>query len=47
MACNSLGATSIEYAMIASLISILVIGGVSATGTKLSGFFNQVSSNLK
>jgi pilus assembly protein Flp/PilA len=47
MACNCLGATAIEYALIASLISIVVVGGVTSIGTTLSGFFTQVSGNLK
>jgi Flp pilus assembly pilin Flp len=33
------GATAIEYAMIASLISILIVGGVSQIGIKLQFFF--------
>jgi len=33
------GATAIEYAMIASLISILIVGGVSQIGEKLQFFF--------
>jgi len=45
-ACES-GATSIEYALIASLLSIMIITGVTAVGTKLSTFFTSMSSNLK
>jgi pilus assembly protein Flp/PilA len=41
------GVTSIEYAMIASLISILIVTGVTSIGTQLKTFFTQVSSNLK
>jgi pilus assembly protein Flp/PilA len=41
------GATAIEYAMIASLISVVIVAGVSSIGTKLSTFFTQVSGNLK
>ena len=44
---NQCGATSIEYALIASLISIMVITGATSVGTKLSTFFTTVSSNLK
>jgi Flp pilus assembly pilin Flp len=33
------GATAIEYAMIASLISILIVGGISQIGEKLQFFF--------
>ena len=45
-ACES-GATSIEYALIASLLSIMIITGVTAVGTKLSTFFTSLSSNMK
>ncbi len=41
------GATAIEYAMIASLISIVIVAGVTSIGTQLSTFFTQVSGNLK
>ena len=41
------GATSIEYAMIASIISIVIVAGVTSIGTKLSTFFTSVSGNLK
>lgn len=44
---NQCGATAIEYALIASLISVMVITGTTAVGTKLSGFFTTVSSKLK
>jgi pilus assembly protein Flp/PilA len=47
MAANTCGATSIEYALIASLLSIMIITGVTAVGTKLSTFFTSMSSNLK
>ena len=32
-----------EYALIGALISILVVGGVTTIGTKLSGFFDSVT----
>ena len=41
------GATSIEYGLIAALIAIVIITGVSAIGTKLSTKFTTLSSNLK
>ena len=43
--CNS-GATSIEYGLIASLVALVIIAGVTNVGTKLTGTFNKVSSNL-
>jgi pilus assembly protein Flp/PilA len=47
MAANQLGATSIEYALIASLISVMIITGTTAVGSKLSTFFTLMSANLK
>jgi pilus assembly protein Flp/PilA len=44
---NESGATAIEYALIASLIAIAIIGGVSALGTRLSAEFSEVSASLK
>ncbi len=46
-AANECGATSIEYALIASLLSIMIITGVTAVGTKLSTFFTGLSTNMK
>jgi pilus assembly protein Flp/PilA len=40
------GATAIEYGLIASLIALVIIGAVSAVGNKLTGTFNEVTSNL-
>lgn len=40
------GATAIEYGLIAALISVAIIGGVSATGGGVSDTFNTISSNL-
>ena len=44
---NQCGATSIEYALIASLISVMIIAVATSVGTKLSTFFTTMSSNLK
>ncbi len=41
------GATAIEYGLIAALIAVVVIGAVSAVGTKLSGTFGTVSGSVK
>ena len=43
---NHSGATAIEYALIASLIAVVIIGGVTAVGTSLSSTFNTVSGKL-
>jgi pilus assembly protein Flp/PilA len=45
-ASNNSGATSIEYGLIASLVALVIIAGVTNVGTKLTGTFNKVSSNL-
>jgi pilus assembly protein Flp/PilA len=41
------GATAIEYAVIASLISIMIVAGVTSVGTSLKDFFNSVSGSVK
>lgn len=41
-ALDSRGATAIEYAIIASLISIVIVGGAASIGTSLKDFFNSV-----
>ena len=43
---DELGATAIEYGLIASLIGVAIIAGVQALGTNLSGTFAKVSGNL-
>ena len=40
------GATAIEYGLIAGLISVVIIGGVTAMGTKMSAKFNTISTTL-
>jgi pilus assembly protein Flp/PilA len=40
------GVTAIEYGLIASLISILIIAAVTTIGTKLSGAFNQIATSV-
>jgi pilus assembly protein Flp/PilA len=41
------GATAIEYGLIAALIAVVIITGVTAVGTKLSASIATVSGNLK
>jgi pilus assembly protein Flp/PilA len=38
------GVTAIEYALIASLISIVIVGAVGAAGTQLSSSFNNIAA---
>ncbi|MFL5295313.1 MAG: Flp family type IVb pilin [Phenylobacterium sp.] len=40
------GATAIEYGLIAALIAVIIVGGVTAVGGKLSGVFNSVNTAL-
>ena len=40
-------ATAIEYGLIAALVSIAIIGGLTKVGTKLSSNFNNVSAQMK
>jgi pilus assembly protein Flp/PilA len=46
-AADESGATAIEYGLIAALIAVVIIGAVTAVGTKLSGTFNTVSGSIK
>jgi len=44
---NESGATAIEYGLIAALIAVVIITGVTAVGTKLSTTFNSLSTTLR
>jgi pilus assembly protein Flp/PilA len=44
LARNELGVTAIEYALIASLIALVIIGGVTLVGTSLSAVFDSVAT---
>ncbi len=44
---NESGATAIEYALIASLIAVVIIGAVQVVGTKVSTVFSEVGTALK
>jgi pilus assembly protein Flp/PilA len=41
------GATAIEYALIASLIAVAIVGALTALGTGLSSEFSEVSGYMK
>ena len=43
---SDLGATAIEYGLIAALISVVIIAALQLTGNSLKLVFNNVSSNL-
>ncbi len=40
------GATAIEYALVASLISIAAIVGMNSLGNKMNVMYNNVSNHL-
>lgn len=40
------GATAIEYGLIAALIAVAIIGGVTALGESVDGTFEQVETEL-
>jgi len=44
---NESGATAIEYALIASLIAVAIIGALTTLGTKISSTFNEIATTLK
>lgn len=43
---NESGATAIEYGLIAALVGVAIIAGVTTLGTKLSSTFSNVSDQL-
>jgi pilus assembly protein Flp/PilA len=40
------GATAIEYGLIAALISVVIIGAITAVGTQLTTTFNTISTAI-
>ena len=44
---NESGATAIEYGLIASLISVAIIGALTTVGSNLTATFTSVGTNLK
>jgi pilus assembly protein Flp/PilA len=44
---NEAGATAIEYALIASLISVAIIAALTAVSTQLQAVFTDVSTAMK
>ncbi|HEY1877233.1 MAG TPA: Flp family type IVb pilin [Rhizomicrobium sp.] len=42
LAADANGATAIEYAMIASLVSIIIVTLLTTLGTSLFGFYNEI-----
>ncbi|MEP3439308.1 MAG: Flp family type IVb pilin [Hoeflea sp.] len=44
---DKLGATAIEYALIASLISVALIGGATTLGNAINGSLDGAAQHLK
>lgn len=40
------GVTALEYALIAALVAVVIIGGVSLLGTSVSKVFSTVASTI-
>lgn len=40
------GVTMIEYALIAALVAVVAIGGITTVGTNLKGVFDYVTTKL-
>ena len=40
------GATAIEYGLIAALIAVVIIVGITSTGTNLNSMFSNVATNV-
>ncbi|HET7883980.1 MAG TPA: Flp family type IVb pilin [Acetobacteraceae bacterium] len=40
------GVTAMEYGLIAALIAVVIIGGVSQIGTNLNALFEKIAGNL-
>ncbi|MCH4024856.1 MAG: Flp family type IVb pilin [Acetobacter fabarum] len=43
---NEVGATAIEYGLIAALISVVIIGAVSTVGGNLKTTFNTIGTTI-
>lgn len=46
LASDEAGATAIEYALVASLISVAIIAGATSIGSSLSATFTNIGSSL-
>ena len=44
---NDSGATAIEYAIIAGMLSIVIVTAVTAVGTSVNTMFTSVATGLK
>jgi pilus assembly protein Flp/PilA len=46
MAKTERGASAVEYGLLVALIAVIIIGGVTLLGGKLSTIFNKTSASL-
>jgi pilus assembly protein Flp/PilA len=46
MAKTERGASAVEYGLLVALIAIIIIGGVTLLGSKLSTVFNKTQASL-
>ena len=44
---DEFGVTAIEYALIAALIAVAIIGAVTTVGTNITTVFGEISAQLK
>lgn len=44
---NRKGATAIEYGLIAALIAVVTIGGLTSVGTNLNAKYNAIATSVK
>jgi pilus assembly protein Flp/PilA len=44
---DAAGATAIEYALVGTIISIVIVASLPLIGTNLSGFFTTVATALR
>jgi pilus assembly protein Flp/PilA len=40
------GATAVEYALLAALIAVVIIGGATALGTQINAKFNAIATSI-
>ena len=43
---NESGATALEYVLIASLVSLAVVGGASTAGSKIASYLQAIADKL-
>ncbi|MDF2049765.1 Flp family type IVb pilin [Arthrobacter sp. Cr_A7] len=41
------GATATEYGLLVGLIALIIVGGVTAFGGALNGFFNDLAATVR